>query len=369
MQVDALAVRLRPRAPMEAADLGARLCQSAARSVYRSYAIVRSPVAALALALLRARRLAAAAGAVVRETVARSHDPVRPVARGLRTDGPHRPTCGRRSGRCGGASCCSRGRSGACRSGDRSRSRSTSSKGLSIRKAGRAFARSGARNVGSALMMTHAFSLSETALTIALVSLVFWLAPSGKAAGRTRSGSSAGSPGFLSLSSVGRLRDDGGVSRAVLRRGRVRDVPEPACRARGLGHRAGVSTCVRALTCHARRGGGADSGAVGRVAAAAERSAAPRRRPTPRATLRSRARSRPSRPIRTSRPNGRSRRSAGRRSTEQKRSRTSAWFPWIAGLFRWLDPVGAAARVGRGHGAGCRAARLHRRALMRRHDA
>ena len=29
VQVDALAVRLRPRTPMEAADLGVRLCQSA----------------------------------------------------------------------------------------------------------------------------------------------------------------------------------------------------------------------------------------------------------------------------------------------------------------------------------------------------
>src|SRR6185295_19917296 len=49
VQVEAFAVRLRPRAPMEAADLGARLCQSAARSVYRSYAIVVLPVTALAL--------------------------------------------------------------------------------------------------------------------------------------------------------------------------------------------------------------------------------------------------------------------------------------------------------------------------------
>ena len=32
MQLDALAVRLRPRTPIEAADLGMRLCQSAARS-------------------------------------------------------------------------------------------------------------------------------------------------------------------------------------------------------------------------------------------------------------------------------------------------------------------------------------------------
>jgi hypothetical protein len=50
MQLDALALRMRPRAPLEATDLGARLCQSAARSVYACYAAVYFPVAAVALA-------------------------------------------------------------------------------------------------------------------------------------------------------------------------------------------------------------------------------------------------------------------------------------------------------------------------------
>jgi hypothetical protein len=50
MQIDALALRMRPRAPLEAADLGARLCQGAARSVYACYALAYLPVAALALA-------------------------------------------------------------------------------------------------------------------------------------------------------------------------------------------------------------------------------------------------------------------------------------------------------------------------------
>ena len=52
MQLDALALRMRPRAPLEATDLGARLCQSAARSVYACYAAVYVPVAAVALASL-----------------------------------------------------------------------------------------------------------------------------------------------------------------------------------------------------------------------------------------------------------------------------------------------------------------------------
>ena len=50
MHLDSLALRMRPRAQLEAADLGVRLCQSAARSVYTSYVVIYVPVAALALA-------------------------------------------------------------------------------------------------------------------------------------------------------------------------------------------------------------------------------------------------------------------------------------------------------------------------------
>ena len=50
MRVDALAIRLRPRSALEAADLGVRLCQAAARSVYSCFALVAVPVMTLALA-------------------------------------------------------------------------------------------------------------------------------------------------------------------------------------------------------------------------------------------------------------------------------------------------------------------------------
>ncbi len=50
MQIDALALRMRPRAPLEAADLGVRLCQSVARQVYTCYGVVALPVIALCLA-------------------------------------------------------------------------------------------------------------------------------------------------------------------------------------------------------------------------------------------------------------------------------------------------------------------------------
>jgi cobalamin synthase len=50
VRVDAFAIRLRPRSNFEAADLGVRLCQTAARSVYSCYLVVWLPVTAMALA-------------------------------------------------------------------------------------------------------------------------------------------------------------------------------------------------------------------------------------------------------------------------------------------------------------------------------
>lgn len=50
MKIDTLAVRLRPRSPLEAADLGVRLCQHAARDVYTCYLAIAIPVCVLSLA-------------------------------------------------------------------------------------------------------------------------------------------------------------------------------------------------------------------------------------------------------------------------------------------------------------------------------
>lgn len=50
MLIDSLVVRLRPRAPFEAADLGARLCQQSAASVYRCYFAVALPLMTLCIA-------------------------------------------------------------------------------------------------------------------------------------------------------------------------------------------------------------------------------------------------------------------------------------------------------------------------------
>jgi hypothetical protein len=50
VQIDALALRLRPRRPVEATDLGVRLCQASARRLYPVYAAVALPVMILSLA-------------------------------------------------------------------------------------------------------------------------------------------------------------------------------------------------------------------------------------------------------------------------------------------------------------------------------
>lgn len=50
MRVDAFAIKLRRRGNMEAADLGVRLCQSVARQVYACYLTAALPVIAISLA-------------------------------------------------------------------------------------------------------------------------------------------------------------------------------------------------------------------------------------------------------------------------------------------------------------------------------
>jgi hypothetical protein len=51
VQIDSLALQMRPRAPHEAADLGVRLCQANAGAVYRCYLAVALPLSIVALSL------------------------------------------------------------------------------------------------------------------------------------------------------------------------------------------------------------------------------------------------------------------------------------------------------------------------------
>jgi hypothetical protein len=180
VQVDALALRLRPRTPLEAADLGVRLCQSTARSIYVCYAMVALPVIALAFStfgiatwlpttliwcakpwfdrtilfvlsraafgqsttvgdLLRARRQVWLEQLLFTLTVRRL-SPWRSLTQPVYQLEGLSPWSAR----------------------------------VRVRQIRR-------RGAGWALMMTSAFGFAETATTLALLSLVFWLAPSGYA--------------------------------------------------------------------------------------------------------------------------------------------------------------------------------------------
>ena len=99
--------------------------------------------------------------------------------------------------------------------------------------------------------MQSAFATVESALTLGLAVLLMpGSCRSTIAATGWRSSTPAGL--WLAALQLALLRGGGGHRRAVLRRRRLRDVPEPARRARSLGHRAGVSPCLRALSIGAR---------------------------------------------------------------------------------------------------------------------
>lgn len=197
MQVDALAVRVRPRTPIEAADAGVRLCQFAARSVYPCYAVVALPIMAVAMA---SYQLANWLPSMVIWCAKPWLD--RTILMVL-----SRAAFGQRTG-----------------PADLWREqrqvwwsqllftwtvqrlslwRSLTQpvyqlEGRSILKARARVRQIRRRNTGSALMMTQAFYASEVGLTIAMLSLVFWFAPSGRTPDVLEVLSGQG-PGFLTL--------------------------------------------------------------------------------------------------------------------------------------------------------------------------
>ena len=182
---------------MEAADLGVRLCQGSARSVYRCYGLVVLPVASLALASyelaswlpplvlwfakpwLDRTILFVLSRAAFGQTTTPSDvwNAQRQVwwSQLLFTWTVRRLSLWRSFTQ-----------------------PVYQLEGLSIGMAGARVRQIRQRNMGSALMITNAFSLSETALVLAVVSLVFWLAPSGRTPGGLEL-LSGGLPGFLSV--------------------------------------------------------------------------------------------------------------------------------------------------------------------------
>jgi hypothetical protein len=198
VQVDAFAVRLRPRAPLEAADLGVRLCQSTARSVYCCYWIVALPVVALSLASFE---LASWLPTLVIWCAKPWLDRtilfvLSRAAFGQRTAMADVWRAQRQVWWSQFLLTWTIQRLSLWRSITQP---VYQLEGLSIWTRGRRVRQIRQRCMGSAVMTTHAFSLSEMALTSALISLVFWLAPPGQTEGMLDI-LSGGVSGFLSFS-------------------------------------------------------------------------------------------------------------------------------------------------------------------------
>jgi hypothetical protein len=178
VQVDALAVRLRPRTPLEAGDLGAQLCQHAARSTFTCYAIVAAPVMVLAFATYEiAGWLPALLIWWAKPWLDRTILFVLSrAAFGL----PTTPADVWRAQR----KVWWRQFFFTWTVRRLSPWRSLTEpvyqlEEFSVRKGRARVAQIRSRTMGSALMLTGVFNLCEIALTIALFSLVFWLAPTG----------------------------------------------------------------------------------------------------------------------------------------------------------------------------------------------
>jgi hypothetical protein len=197
MQVDALAVRLRPRTPTEASDLGVRLCQHAAGSVFPCYLLVAVPVLALALSSFEIASWLP--GLVIWWSKPWLDRTILFVL--------SRAAFGQRT-----------------TVGDLWRAqrevwwrqllftltirrlslwRSLTQpvyqlEGLSIFRAGARVRQIRQKTAGAAFMMTHAFSMAETAVFCSLLSLMFWLAPHGMAPDFTQLLSGEGSA-FLTV--------------------------------------------------------------------------------------------------------------------------------------------------------------------------
>ena len=179
MHVDELAVRLRPRTATEAADLGVRLCQSAAPSVYRCYLIVALPVVAFSLASFE---IAGWLPSVVIWGAKPWLDRTILFVLSRAAFGqPTTPADMWRARRQLWWSQLLHTLTVRRLSPWRSFTQPVYQlEGLSAWKAGTRVRQIRSRSAGAALMMTQAFYTAEFALTIALLSLVFWFAPSGQ---------------------------------------------------------------------------------------------------------------------------------------------------------------------------------------------
>jgi len=179
VQIDGLAVRLRPRTAMEAADLGVRLCQDAARSIFPCFACVAVPLMGLAIAAGEiAAWLPIPAIWFAKPWLDRT---ILFVLSRAAFGQPSTPADVWRSQRSVWWSQFLFTWTVRRLSLWRSLTQPVYQlEGLSIVKSGPRVRAIRRRSAGGALVMTSVFSLAEMALTMALVSLVFWLAPRGQ---------------------------------------------------------------------------------------------------------------------------------------------------------------------------------------------
>jgi hypothetical protein len=179
MQIDALAVRLRPRTPFESVDLGLRLCQRAARSIYPCYVVVALPTVVVALA---ASELAAWLPILaiwwakpwldrtILFVLSRAAFGQRTAPRDVWT--AQRQVWWRQL-------------LFTCTVQRLSLWRSVTApvyqlEGLSVRQARHRAGHIRRRTAGPAVMVTAAFITAEASLVMALISLAFWMAPVGR---------------------------------------------------------------------------------------------------------------------------------------------------------------------------------------------
>ena len=179
MQVESLILRLRPRAPFEAADLGARLCQQAAESVYRCYLAVAVPLMVLCIASFQiAHWLPAFALWCCKPWLDRTILFVlsraafgQPTSLGELWEAQRRVWWGQLT------LTFTLQRLSAWRSFTQP---VYQLEGLSFLAAHKRVLQIRGMSTRSATLVTSAFATAETCLTIAMISLVFWLAPAGQ---------------------------------------------------------------------------------------------------------------------------------------------------------------------------------------------
>ncbi len=244
MQIDALAIRLRPRTPYEAADLGVRLCQSAWRDVYRCYAAVALPVFGLCIATSEfSGWLPGLAIWWMKPWLDRTILFVLSrAAFGQRTSLSDLWRAQRQVWWSQLIQTLTWRRLSPWRSFTQP---VYQLEGLSFGQIRKRVLQIRRDRRSSAFFVTGTYSSCETALTFAIFSLLYWFAPLGQAPDLLQFFMGEDSELHAALR-CGICRCSA-VPGAVLRGVRICHVPEPSRRAGGVGYRAGVSSCVRAL--------------------------------------------------------------------------------------------------------------------------